>query len=89
MPHKTPGGFAIVLPEMGIDAMLKASQSEFLERLLAKNPTLTASQLTKHNLFSCVMGLIARLGQEGPFSAGIKAQIQVVQQQVGAKSSGR
>ena len=89
MTHKTPDGYVILLPIMDIHTLVNSSQAEFIQELLAKNPTLPATQLTRTNLLCCVIGLRARLGEGGPFSADIKAQFQTLQQRVGAKSSGR
>ncbi|KAF6227430.1 hypothetical protein HO133_008874 [Letharia lupina] len=80
MTHKTPDGYTILLPDMDIHALVNASRAGFVQELLTRNPTLPATQLTKHNLLCCFTGRIARLGQGGPFSTEVKAQIQIVQQ---------
>lgn len=87
MTHKTPDGRTILLPDMDIHAFVRASPAEFVKELLAKNPTLPATHLTKNNLLCCVMGKIARLGRAGPLPSEVKSQMQSVRRQVGTKSS--
>lgn len=87
MKQKTKDGYTILLPNMGIEALVVASRPEFVQEILAKNPALPAAQLTRQNLLCCFLGLAAQLGKHGPFSARIKAQIRNAQQLVGTNSS--
>lgn len=87
MTHKTPDGFTILLPDMDVQALANTSGAHFVQELLTKNPTLPATLLTKQTLLCCVMGRIARLGQECPFSAESKAQIKTIHQRVGTQCS--
>ena len=67
---------------MDIDALVNASQAEFIEKFLVKNPGLPADQVTRNNLSCWFLRMIDKLSQDSPLSVGVRARVNAVQQRV-------
>lgn len=87
MAHNILASNVIVLPDMDIDALMDASQADFLEEILARNTGLPLVQITRNNFCCRILRMIAKLSHSSRLSVGVRARVNAIQQRVNSTST--